>query len=232
MHEIFKDKSPGDTLGAPHINKLNRVGRIVASQNHGAFMLGNESTTAGPVPFVQRLVIVSQDDTDTDGIYQCRLRYYDTNEMNEQNRWKTDSEAGEYYLDANSLGISLDIDDVLVAYWDPQRGAYIPMKSEIGSNEILGTVDNCECGGCVGSGAITDCAVIDEATNSYRLPMIEQKYIDEFGDFVILVWETGCVWKSDVFENINFGDGLKDYFWKLVFAGTGIEQVTLTLETL
>lgn len=226
---IFNDKQPGDTLGAKHINKLNAAARIVAAQNPGAFLSGNEYGIVGPIPFVQRVVEVTG--SDSGGIYRCRPRYYDISESEENDRWKTDTSDNEYFLDGNATNETFEIRDILPAYWDPQRDAYIPIKSEFSviADDVV-DIGLCECGGCVESGSITDCAAIGEALNSYRVNMPNADYREAFGNFVVLEWSTGCTWVSDVFTEVDLGDGNHDYTWKMVFTGKSIEEVTITLE--
>src|SRR5690606_18836779 len=211
MRELFKDKQPGDTLGAGHINKLNKIARIVANQNPGAFTYGTEYGHAGPTPYVQRVVIVtgvpesassnsssqssgSTIDPDNGLVYKCKYRYYDPTVEDEEDRWKTDDDAGEFDLDAESVEIDLSKNDVLCAWWDPQRGAFIPLKSEGGGSLDRGstTTSDC-CGDCVKAGSIQDCAVVGEAANQYSFPTPNDLPTEHFGASIILTHYEDCI---------------------------------------
>jgi len=54
--------------------------------------------------------------------YQVRMRYYDTDD----NEWKTNADDESFCMDASEFGDPFSVGDVLVAWWDPQRGAFVP----------------------------------------------------------------------------------------------------------
>jgi len=236
MPEIFKDKKPGDTLGAAHINKLNKAGRIATDLRPGAYQSGNMHGSMGPVPFIQRLVIVTSiplfDDLEETNhpLYLCRPRYFDpTQEVGE--RWTTDTVDNEYDLDATSVEIELEVGDILSAWWDPQRGAYIPLKSTTipEGTSVAGVSNNCSCGDCVDSGTVTACTAIGEAPLYFRIPMTHFLLSPHFGTEVILTHVSSCTWQSPAYS-LDLGSGTKDYTWKLVFTSKSIEGAELTLE--
>lgn len=99
----------------------------------------------------------------------------------------------------------------------------------VGGGGIVPLTEPCECGDCVTGGAIDDCVAIGDATTEYSIPLTGILAL-EFGDTVILTHVSSCTWESDLFEDVDLGDGDHDYKFKLVFSGTSIEEAELTLE--
>jgi hypothetical protein len=59
-----------------------------------------------------------------EGNYKVKLRYYDSTESVVADRWKTDD--AEYEMDASDLDMSISVGDKVVAWWNSQRGSFIP----------------------------------------------------------------------------------------------------------
>jgi hypothetical protein len=95
-----------------------------------------------------------------------------------------------------------------------------------------GTFTDCSCGGCLEAGSIDACAAAGEAPQDFVLSLASASAAirDAFGASVVLTHDSSCTWLSDTFEDVDLGDGDHDYFFKLVFSGTSIEEATLTLE--
>lgn len=96
----------------------------------------------------------------------------------------------------------------------------------------VGTAD-CACGDCIAAGSVTGCAALtDDAPLNYRITMPTAALIAAFGTYVVLTHAGGssCTWESDTFTALDLGNGSHNYTWKLVFAGEGVEDATLTLE--
>lgn len=112
--------------------------------------------------------------------------------------------------------------------------AYPPDEPPAGSgtdNPASLLTDPCVCGGCIPGGFVTTCSEFDEAPTEYSLHLLDHPLEAFFGEVVTLVHSADCIWESDLFEDINMDGAEKDYFWRLDFsAGTGIEEVVLTLE--
>lgn len=167
MREEFKDFQEGDVLGANHSNKWNKIARIVAGQQPGAFQTGNENGTTGLLPYVQRVVTVVAEEESSDSFsssslssfssvssssksasesesssksssssssvsgpifgpeeYEVRPMYWDE----DNNVWRVNYDEGPYDLDISVYGeaaLAL-VGDVLVAFYDPQRDAFVP----------------------------------------------------------------------------------------------------------
>lgn len=128
----FPKKKPGDGLSAEHVNALSEVAHSQAYPNMGSFSHGTGKGTANLPPFVQRVVVVTDIEFDGDeDLYSIQMRYWNEDD----GVWDTDTELdGEYPLDP--LNLSVEVGDVLSAYWDPQRDAFIPLigKFEDASN--------------------------------------------------------------------------------------------------
>ena len=123
---VFTDKEPGDSLGAAHVNKLNAAARVVVSRFPGAFANGSEYGSTGLVPFTQRFVEVITDVTADPNVLGCKIRYYDDVTDPDNPIWMTDNDDNELDLDVSQIGVELFYQDVIQAYWDPQRNAFIP----------------------------------------------------------------------------------------------------------
>lgn len=121
--EIFRDWKPGERLTAEHINLLNEAARLIMSIHPTAFSHGHHGSRVGLEPFQQRVVIVT-DDTDQSAV-KVKYRYY----ASSGEVWETDNDAGEYLLDAESVGTYAFDDEVFNAYWDPQAQRFLPVDS-------------------------------------------------------------------------------------------------------
>lgn len=113
-----------------------------------------------------------------------------------------------------------------------------PRKSRGGGGSTIINVpsvgeSSCTCGTCIDAGSVTDCASLtDDAPLNYRITLTDATLIAAFGTYVVLTYtgSASCTWESDTFNSIDLGDGSHNYTWKLVFAGEGVEEATLTLE--
>lgn len=152
MFEIFPQKQPGDSLSADHVNRLSRV----ASQQEALVLGGNahglDNRTQPFPPFRQGTFYVTDDpDDESSGsgssqsisssgsvinppgvrsdLYEIRPRYYD----HTVKQWFIDETKGPWDLDAGGLGLSLSVGDVVTAWYDQQRGAWIPVQGSSSS---------------------------------------------------------------------------------------------------
>lgn len=106
----------------------------------------------------------------------------------------------------------------------------VPMGGGGGGGGTTGTSTSpCNCGDCIAAGAIDACAEFDEAPTQYSLPLTGELAL-AFGSTVTLVHVSSCTWESDLFEDVDLGDGDHDYTFVLVFTGDGVEEAELTLE--
>lgn len=89
----FPDKEEGDVLGAGHINNLNKVAWDYVGQNPGSFQFGKRGgTTASPVPFTQRLMIVSK----------VSFEPSDDDDESDESSWSSSSSASHSNSNSNS----------------------------------------------------------------------------------------------------------------------------------
>ncbi len=148
--KTYPIKQPGDILGAGHVNALSAAAKLTDNQP-GSFTYGTDNAIDVQAPFYQRAVIVvqigeplvssssssssksSSSISSSSGLdvplrrsdlVLVRPLYYDST----ADRWKTDDEEGPYELDIGVLGLSVDVDEILTAYWDPQRDAFVPVS--------------------------------------------------------------------------------------------------------
>lgn len=123
------NKDEGDGLGAAHVNALSAVANNSAAMHTSTFGVGRQGGSQSPLPpFVQRRVVVTAENFEDDENYlTIKMLYFDPTEEVAADRWKLDEEGGEYQLDP--LDSSYTIDTELTAYWDDQRGAFVPLAA-------------------------------------------------------------------------------------------------------
>lgn len=146
MIEKFNMKSRGDLLSAEEVNHVFRSLIKLTSQTPGSYAAGAGSfpATSTQPPWTQATVEITSDEIlneDTySGTYWCKLRYWDPNELT----WKSQSQ--EYILDASDYGnrwaapygtggdpptrmALLLVGDRISAWWNAQRGAFVPLTA-------------------------------------------------------------------------------------------------------
>lgn len=140
-------KKKGDRLLASEVNALGRSAAKVAfgrPGSHVAALTGPSSYGQSvEAPHVQRVVrvkgqLLQEDGSWREGRYTCEVRWFDetydrTGVAGTDDAvalgWATD-EGHEWELDASDLWWSLLEGDLLVAWWDAQRGAFVPCSSQ------------------------------------------------------------------------------------------------------
>lgn len=140
------NKEEGDGLGAAHVNALSAVANNAAAMHTSSFGVGRQGGSQSPLPpFVQRRVVVTAENFEDDENYlTIKMLYFDRTEANADDRWKPDEEGGEYELDP--LGNTYSEGTKLSAYWDDQRGAFLPLASVGGGGSIMHfTIDDVDC---------------------------------------------------------------------------------------
>lgn len=147
MREHYPDKQRGDSLEASHINKLNQAARIVTGLMPG--MMGGVpgNPTQGHIQRV--MAIINSDDecdsgTDTGtgtsvitGL-KCRPMYWD--DFNEE--WKDRGSALDnvYPLDSVDPDVIFGEGEIIHAYYDSQREAYVAMPIYQAAYVAFGTI--------------------------------------------------------------------------------------------
>ena len=134
MAEPFPRKKPGDDLEAEHVNRLSEIARKVSDGTETGYVVSEGGRSAGLMPFIQRPMVVTAEECDLDGDGtvpaaeqgrdEVRPRYYDQGD----DTWKTDMDAGPYCLDTDAASILVEVDDIIVAFYDPQSGRFIPVS--------------------------------------------------------------------------------------------------------
>jgi len=140
--ELFPDKSEGDVLGASHVNKLNRAARAVTSALGTSFVMGHGPGESPFPPFIQIPieVIAESCDGDTD-LVEIRPLYYDSDSAT----WKLNDKSGPYCLDPSVFDLSFSTGDQLVAFWNSQRGMFLPLNPGSGCDTIHFTIISADC---------------------------------------------------------------------------------------
>lgn len=165
MFQDIPGKKPGERLSAEHVNTLSRIAGDYdgSTLSPGAYATGLGGRRAGFPPFMQRRVIVVSEEWDVGeaggapGLYEIRFRYFsgtdlitDTADESSSSSsssssgteehaegWQTDDEGDPYFLDARDSGDVFAAGDKLTAYWDAQRGMWIPASAPGGSGVLL-----------------------------------------------------------------------------------------------
>lgn len=124
----FPIKKEGDDLGASHVNALSAgVEKAELYQKKGFFVNGSGI----PSIDVQTVVIAEVGCDGNPDLYRVVVRYWDP----VSSSWATSSREGNkgYRLDATDTDLSFDVDDKIQAFYNAQRGAYIPLLGGGGS---------------------------------------------------------------------------------------------------
>lgn len=125
MRETFKTKRRGDSLSADHVDSLSKVlrGTLASSSYQSSTDTGSFKSIVQPPDFVQDLFEIISQDNEAISLFMARPRWYDR----DTSAWRTDDDTGPYLLDATMFDESTyEIGDIVVAYWDEQRIAFIP----------------------------------------------------------------------------------------------------------
>jgi len=139
MKPNFPDKSEGERLSAEHVNALSRAAENIPQFQVASGLTmtktGNKIAIAGPPKIdIEILRVVSRIGSRQ---YLGQIKWYD----HETEEWKpTDDEYAykKYYdlefedtwlIDSSAVGINLVEGGWVNAYWNPQRGAYIPFAN-------------------------------------------------------------------------------------------------------
>jgi len=145
MHPDLPKKSSGDALSANHVNKLSEAAESALRFVPGGGLHGAPEQVVAPAPFVQRVMEVVSGTCDWEGdpafadqysndqIYQIRPKFYEST----LGRWVINEEEGPYCLDASAVNQIYAVGSTLVAYYDPQRGAFIPVVSGSSGSETI-----------------------------------------------------------------------------------------------
>jgi hypothetical protein len=121
------------------------------------------------------------------------------------------------------------VNTFILAFYNTQSGRWEKVdEGSSGPTIIAG--GECDCGSCLDGGFVTTCAHFAEAPTQFRLAFDVGSLLWTHFGTVFLTHDTGCVWVSDVYEDVDLGDGEHDYTWTLTFNGRGIEDVVLLLE--
>jgi hypothetical protein len=125
------EKKPGDGLEAEHVNDLSDAARAFLGSRSGGNLTKHQGGTfmgfSGPPPWKQFNIEVTaepENHPDAGGLYLGKIRFWD--EPNGE--WKTGND--EYLLDATDSKLALWVGSRLTAYWDKQRGAFVPASHE------------------------------------------------------------------------------------------------------
>lgn len=126
-------KVEGDSLGAKHVNQLSEAAE--------KFMSMQRTNNAGLAPFVQQQCEVvaigcngiddagTEDDSDSDpaqaDLYTIRVYFWNPTTGN----WVRDNQGEGYCLDDKLTQTGYEVGSKLIAYFDPQRNAYVPVSA-------------------------------------------------------------------------------------------------------
>lgn len=142
MKENLPRKAKGDSLSARHVNMLNEAANkfngmrppvYSGGKNIGGVWYQNQAH-----PYEQFALEISnlqthEDDAEDNGLYFARTLYYHFENV----KWQVDDH--DWILDCRAtklsdsvsldtaFGMSFEVGDRLVAYWDEQRASFVPI---------------------------------------------------------------------------------------------------------
>lgn len=120
MRQLYPKWNRGDEILHGDLNRLSQGVEFLGSRRPGSNVMKQQhGTNVMLPPWVESIVEITEVPT-ADGIYRCKLRYYSF--LN--NSWA--SQTKEWRLDASEMGAGLSLGDRVVAFWDDQRGTFIP----------------------------------------------------------------------------------------------------------
>ena len=154
--ENFPVKKEGDALGAEHVNWLSA----------GMKALQANFPQGGLPPFsLQNFEVVEEACDGNAALYRIVPRYWD----NETNQWLTDASLDDQgvCLDAVDSGQTYQMGDKVQAYYDAQRGAYVPLAASSSTSTSTG----CGCT-CVEEGDIEVAGIITTSKWSASMPSL------------------------------------------------------------
>ncbi|MCK9570118.1 hypothetical protein M0R72_14335 [Candidatus Pacearchaeota archaeon] len=200
----FPEKKPGDYLEASHINDLNGVGKQLAGIRSGGNLSihkGDFLSVGGLNRWHQYDVEVSKAQPDTEAIdklWMIKLRFWSTAEA----KWKSGTD--EYKLDASDTDGSLSVGSKLIAFWNIQRGMFVPI-SPSSSNSwfylVRGSIENNTVG------ALANPLLLNDVTCARYDPTVDPETgIPQIGPEVSIcvidsARQLGC-WPGDVIQAV------------------------------
>jgi len=124
----FPVKNPGDSLEATHVNDLSDAARQITGLTVGGNISKHQSGTslslsAGSPWYQYTFEITGNVNEEEDGYYKGKTRWWDSAEE----EWKNNDT--EYQIDTTDSVVSCGVGDKIVAYWDKQRGMFLPCSS-------------------------------------------------------------------------------------------------------
>jgi len=176
-------KRKGDPLRAAEVNEMARGARAGAGLSAGLNLYSTQLADAkhflaNPEHHQHTFQITNlkafEDDTETSGLYLGRMLFYDADdeEWDVRAEQSVGGDDSEQIIDANSIGVILNVGDRVVCYFDSQRRAYVPIGGPGaggGSQAYFQTVSTWQWP--VGSGQYADCYMMlwDAVSNSYKV---------------------------------------------------------------
>lgn len=175
--EIFPEVKAGDKLGATHVNALSQAVRNVTGMGGGSNVSSHGGQGATPPPFLQRVFRVfsvkyepsDADDESSESSHSSssvssaspsitipteNRRYYEIEPMYydfSTSSWKVNEDEYLFDLDSSAFPGAFEVGDIIVAWWDPQRSAFISVPvvtsttSEGGEGETPSGGGGCCC---------------------------------------------------------------------------------------
>lgn len=214
----FPLKKEGDGLGAEHVNWLTAgVERMMSPEEGGTG--GSLSPPSGsypagsvyPSPFsLQNFEVVEIGCDGDPNLYRIVPRYWN----NETQGWVTESSADNkgFSLDATDTELTYEVFDKVQAYYDAQRGAYIPLAAS-SSSSTGGSAGNCPCV-CIEEGDIEVQDIITTSEWSVVMPAVRFRQTNGIilfpaGTYTLTYEESSGTWTLDIGDDLvaSYNDG-------------------------
>lgn len=200
--ENFPVKKEGDNLGAEHVNWLTAGMKA---------MQANFPNGSLPPFSLQNFEVVEEACDGNTALYRIVPRYWN----NELDLWITDSSSGNQgvCLDAIDSGQTYSVGDKVQAYYDAQRGAYVPLAASPATTTPEPPSGGCSCT-CIDEGNVEVQGII--TTTVWRVTMPTVRFEQTHGTITlpagtyIITYSSGTgTWTLDISDDLTatYNDG-------------------------
>jgi hypothetical protein len=198
----FPIKKEGDALGAEHVNWLTEGVERLGGPPSGGYLVGR----SGLPPFgLQNFEVVEEGCDGYADLYRIVPRYW--NNAVTPPAWASEDSSGDkgFSLDATDTGQTYVVGDKVQAYYDAQRGAYIPLAASITNSTTGG--GSCPCT-CIEDGDIEVQGIITTSEWSVTMPEVRFSQVNgtiifPAGSYTLTYSSISETWTLDIGDDLT-----------------------------